>query len=298
MSWTKPALGGPALAAVASAVLAAGACSLDEGSAPSVDGGVPVLDAFPEAVADVRNDVVVDADASPDAGDAADAAPTFTPATLSGLELWLKADQGLVLDGGGALGWLDQSGKNDPARNASVGTFSAPTVVDAGFGPALYFDVSQGLHTGRWDGGLAAPISVFVVAGKDPKPPTPAYLFDSVDYSSQLSVLVGVDNVLRQYAGAYGTPAQGAVSKPMAVLAVFNGASSFLLRNANHGDAGGSSPGANNTTNGFTIGNYAPNGLGFGGYIAEFAVYSRVLADPEIASLNAYAAQRYGVVIQ
>jgi hypothetical protein len=295
MRSTRSAIRSASLAAIASGILGVGACDLNSGGTLGADGGAPVADAYAEALSDVGSDVAFAPDAKVDA---TDASLPFTPASLAGLEIWLRSDQGLILDGGSVLGWVDQSGKNEAARNASVGAFSPPTLVDAGFGPALNFDLNQGLQTGKWDGGVAVPVSVFVVAGKDPKPPTPAYLFDSLTYSAQLAVLVRPDNLLSQYAGTYGATTPGTVSKPMAVVAVFNGPSSFILRNTNHGDAGSASPGPTSYAAGFTIGNYAPNGYGLGGYIAEFAVYSRVLTDPEIGSLNTYASTRYGIVIQ
>lgn len=277
-------------------VLIAEACGLHEGGSPfGEDGGILVLDAASEA-ADVGTDVMTNQDAGPDV---ADASPPFTPAVLPGLELWLKADEGLVADGGSVLEWDDQSARNDPSRNASLGTFGAPTVIDAGFGPGIFFGVNDGLRTGAWDGGLSDPISVFVVAGKAPTTPVGnAYLFNSLDPLVQHAVFVQNDNLLLEYAGANGPSATSVLSEPMAIVAVFNGASSFILQSSNHGDAGSSSPGPNKPTAGFIIGNYAANGFGFRGYIAEFVVYSRVLSDGEIASLNAYATRHYKIAIQ
>ena len=47
----------------------------------------------------------------------------FTPASLSGLSLWLKADAGVTLSGSNVTGWADQSGNG---KNA-VGSGTLPT---------------------------------------------------------------------------------------------------------------------------------------------------------------------------
>ena len=279
----------------ASPLLIVGACSLYDGATglSGVDGGqedhvVPTYDASdgPDAAFDAPG------------LDSADTAPAFDPASISGLELWLRSDQGVTMDGGAVVAWQDISGKNDPARNATANSGQGPTVIDAGFG-ALSFTGSAELRTGSWDGGLTAPFSVFVVSGKDviANPPT-TILFDSLNPAAQTATITN-NNRLLQYAGAYGAPAAGTVSKPMSVIAVFNGASSFILRSTNVVDAGFTNPGPNGFAAGLTIGNYAGGGANsFGGYIAELIAYSRSLSATEIASLNSYAAQRYGVIIQ
>lgn len=293
--------GSAVVVAIAFGLLAGGACALQDGGilTPGSDGApLPdvALDSAPESDAQPPDTGPVDSSV-PDSADAA----VVPPSALPNLELWFKADVGVIFDdaGTGVVGWTDQSGKNDPLRNAALPPkFGAPTVISAPFGPAVYFDTLQGLQTGQWAGGITEPLTVFVVAGKDPQSAVPAYLFDSLTQKAQLAVLTGVDHRLYPFCGAYGTAAAGLVTKPMSVIGVYNAASTFLLLNSNHGDAGASSPGPNGFAAGFTLGNFDPGVYGFNGYIAEFAVYSRVLTDPEIASLNAYAAKRYGVAIQ
>lgn len=291
MTPTKPALRAAAFATVCGAIAIAACDLVQSGTQPS-DSGVPPIDASGDVTVDASDEApVVDA-----ALDVDGAPPPFSPASISGLEIWLKADQGLIVDAGGVTGWIDQSGKGDPARNATPSGFNPPTVVDSGVGPSPFFGPAQGLRTGKWDAGLSDPTTAFVVASRASNLALPpAYLFDSVA-APEHSTAILTDSYLWQFAGNIG--ARAAAVSPMAVISVFNGPSSFILCNRNKGDAGTASPGGFKPGPGFTIGNYQGGGYPFGGTIAEFAVYSRVLTDNEIASLNMYASQRYGIVIQ
>jgi hypothetical protein len=163
--------------------------------------------------------------------------------------------------------------------------------------------MGQGLKTSAWDGGNLSVASMFVVGGKDPMTGSVSYVFDGLDPTTERSLLVWTDGFLRQYAysphwvGVFGTPSQHMLAKPMSIIAVYNGASSFVLCNSNSVD-GGSDPGPNKPLPGFTIGNYSGKNYPLNGYLFEFAVYSRALSPAEITALNAYAVQRYGVIIQ
>lgn len=296
MMWRKWAHRGAVATIVVAPWAVVGACDLQQTGALNEDASVSP-DATPEGGPDSQTESSVDDGPT---SDVVDGGPPFNPSVLGNLELWLKADEGLVVDSGGVLEWQDQSGKNDPARNAIPGVFVPPQIVDAGpFGTAVAFASNQGLRTAKWDAGIVDPTTIFVVAGKDPPSGSANYLFDSLNGVLQHGVLTQADNQLIQYAGAFGKRAPGVIGKPMSVIAVFNGGQSFILRNANHGDAGNGNPGPNNSVDGVTLGSYAGgSNLGFGGYIAEFALYSRLLTDPEIAQLNAYASKRYGIVIQ
>jgi hypothetical protein len=281
-----------------SGILGAQACGLDEGGLPGSDDGGPLPDRFDGLDAGFDASVI-DADSGIDSSvvDAADAAPpTGVPGTLSNLELWLTTTSGLFTNGGNVTQWVDQSGKNDPGRNAApTGT---PKLGDAGFGSAVFFGLSDGLRTGTWSQPLNDPSTVFVIAGKAPSGAINTYLFDSLDNSKRHAVLMRVDYQFWEYAGGFGSNVVGLVTDPMSIVAVFNGANSFLLQNTSNTDAGRNSPGAVSSITGFTVGNYPGGDLGLNGYIAEVAVYSRVLTDQEIATLNAYASTKYGVVIK
>ena len=64
---------------------------------------------------------------------------TFSPANLSGLSLWLKADAGVTLSGSDVTAWADQSGNGN---NASSSPGTRPTFVSPFLNgkPAIEFD--------------------------------------------------------------------------------------------------------------------------------------------------------------
>ena len=305
MMWTKTAHRGVAVGApLVSALLLAGACDLRQSGTLSDDAST-LPDATVEGGGlDVQSEGSVDDGPTSDVVDAA-----VTPKTFAGLEYLFRADEGITFDAGVVVEWDDQSGKNDPTRNAFPGTypdpdggiaatFAPPSVINPGFA-AVFFANGQGLRTGKLAAPLPDPTTVFLIAGKDPPFTNPNYLFDSNNKAAQHGMTVFADGRLCQVAPTNGKCSLGPLTKPMAIVAVYNGAGSFVLQNANRSDAGTASPGPVNSIDGLTLGSYSGGfSVGFGGYIAEFALYSRQLSDTEISQLNAYAAKRYGIVIQ
>jgi len=69
----------------------------------------------------------------------ANVASSFTPASLSGLSLWLKSDSGVTLSGSYVTSWTDQSGNNN---NAIANTGEEPTFVSSFLNnkPAIEFN--------------------------------------------------------------------------------------------------------------------------------------------------------------
>jgi len=69
----------------------------------------------------------------------ANAYSSFSPASLSGLSLWLKSDSGVTLSGSNVTSWTDQSGNGN---NAVTNTGEEPTFVSSFLNgnPAIEFD--------------------------------------------------------------------------------------------------------------------------------------------------------------
>lgn len=69
----------------------------------------------------------------------ANVSSSFTPASLSGLSLWLKSDSGVTLSGSNVTAWADQSGNGN---NAIANTGEEPTFVSSFLNgnPAIEFN--------------------------------------------------------------------------------------------------------------------------------------------------------------
>jgi len=66
----------------------------------------------------------------------------FSPASLSGLSLWLKADAGVTLSGSNVTSWADQSGNGNnatPLEGLDSPTYQANSINSK---PSIYFDFS------------------------------------------------------------------------------------------------------------------------------------------------------------
>ena len=94
-------------------------------------------------------------------GGVATTAP-FSPADITGLSLWLKADAGVTLSGSNVTAWADQSGNGNNATSPAV----APTFVSSSINskPAISFNNdSSWMQIPQNNIGNSANITVFVV---------------------------------------------------------------------------------------------------------------------------------------
>jgi hypothetical protein len=68
----------------------------------------------------------------------------FTPSDIAGMELWLKSDEGIVLNGSNVSSWQDQSGNSNNALQANP-AFQVPYITNVLNGyPALRFSPAGG----------------------------------------------------------------------------------------------------------------------------------------------------------
>ncbi len=87
---------------------------------------------------------------------------SFSQIPLSGLQLWLKADDGVTLNGSTVSQWIDQSGNGNDATQSN--TDRQPMFVDNGLNnkPVLHFDgVNDRL--GLTGSSTMSQISLFIV---------------------------------------------------------------------------------------------------------------------------------------
>ncbi len=222
----------------------------------------------------------------------------FAPTDLAGLQLWLDASQGVTTDGttpavdGDLVAqWNDQSGN---ARNATQSSgANKPTFKTNIFTgrPVLRFTGSHYLTTTSFlTSSYNTALTFFIVANKS----TTGL---QVATSNQGAVwYTGRSNSLVYYESAL-TPSEkrlvGSDLDRSVETFRYNGAQKTLRRNG----AGGSVAATGNLgLNGaLTIGRLSSGGFRYNGDIAEIILFQRALTDPEVAAVEQYLREKYGI---
>jgi hypothetical protein len=223
-------------------------------------------------------------------GDAA-AAGGFSPAQLSGLVLWLRADLGITLNGGNVSAWADQSGLGN---HITQGTASLqPLFVASGPNgkPAIRPDGADDFLKGTFT--LSQPYTVFMPFKWLTLTASGAQ--DVAFDGSTANAFVVVDNGPRTAIFAGSTLSYAAIPENGAYV-IFgfgvNGASSFIRSAGSQvasGAAGGNNPG------GLTLGALT-GGTRAGNFeTPEIIIYNRIPSAGEIAAIENYLKIRYAL---
>lgn len=228
--------------------------------------------------------------------------PRFVPTQLSNLRNWYEPDptvwfqssggSGAVGSDGDPLGyWGDKSGN---ARHLTQSTSGArPSVYfDALNGyPVVRFAGSHWLTTSTWSA-ESQPLTAFAVA-RCTDNTAQRQIFDGhTTGGSRITLFYQTSNRLTLYAGTAVNYTVGDVSAFALVAAMFNTTSSVLSvdRICTNGAGGG------NTFSGMHVGsNHNGNNEFLIGDIAEILVYGRLLTYAEIAMVENYLIQKYGL---
>lgn len=220
----------------------------------------------------------------------------FTPKSIAGAVLWLRADLGVTLVSGKVSAWADQSGAGDANKNATQSNATLRPVVNAtGIGgkPVIEFAGAQELATGAWSANLPQPATwMYVVRATATGI---AVVVDGISGAHRHLFTQSSSSFADINAGNDITSAREFHTTDRVVIGVFNGASSKLYvsqATPTTGDTG------TDDATGAVIGAFT-DGTSFPltGYIAEIAAWSRALNATEVGQLNAYASARYGIAI-
>ena len=232
-------------------------------------------------------------------GGAGGSAP-FSPASLTNLQAWYRADKGITLNVTKVSQWNDSSGSGDANRNAAQATgANQPTfnASDATYGgqPTVQFGGAGNttnifLDTGVWGSSFGQPLTVFIVGNAQVS--TTNYFLDNaadtLEVYSTAGVQIGFDALL---SGALVTT----VPSLLFIGAGGAGADTIAFNSKTVGTTG-SSGGSPNTTTKLRLGCYIGGGnFSLGGPMAELAFYNRALTLVERGQLVTYANARYGL---
>ena len=216
---------------------------------------------------------------------------SFSPASISGLLLWLKADSLALSDGNAVTTWADQSGGGHNM------TFNVNTTNSGG--TAVYnTNVLNGKPVVRLAGGgnftnslgatISQPITIFSVSTA--KIQADQYLFDGINSTNRIVSYVA--SGVHLFAGFDIVGGAGSSSFDSYCF-VANGASGVLYKNGTSiasGDIGA------NTITGFTLNNRnEKTGTANNNEFAEFIVYQGALSDADRILVQNYLSSKYGI---
>lgn len=222
----------------------------------------------------------------------------FTPAALSGLSGWWRADDAGTTDGAAVTSWPDRSGNGNTLAATTAPTYTAaPT----GFGgmPAVSFNGSSTAVTKVNPTGIpaAGPLTVIVVTNL----PSRNGFMRAVDYSGNSAGWgAGQSSSSGALFTTYGVQDYQGTNFLAGGVTSFryrlNGDNSMDMVRANRPDndhitaGAGVKAGANQ----FSIGGkVTASAEYFGGYIAEVMVWNRALTDAECDKVARYVTDRY-----
>ncbi len=228
------------------------------------------------------------------------------PSSFDGLEMWLRADRGMSLDGDDVTGW---SNDMDTEQRAMPGQGAAPQLVDNGPGgnPVVRFDGdSAALYVDDYSYPSNAFTHIFSFLpdgqfdGRSDRSMT-LYLGDETAASTQLHITLNADGDGRL--GIY-TMVDGEVSgsfksdkdrwyrgHPYVVSFTYDEGDIEVYINGEL-DHAGSLSGSLQWQSGFSLG-IGPDGEGFAGDLAEMKIFDRVLSQYELDAIHSYAMARY-----
>jgi hypothetical protein len=238
----------------------------------------------------------------------ATAKKAFSPANLSGLSLWLKADAGVTLSGSNVTAWADQSGNG----NNAVGSDTLPTLQSNAINgyPAIRLN-NTGSNTSRFtvsnDFNLKNS-SVFVVVKQlnlgNPFARMLAFLGTNDDFNSDDGLAFLFNNTVPQL--QLTSKANNAIIENLAAENVFasvaykidgSGNMSVFYNGGSEGTGQNVSMSSQNSGGAIYIGQGSQNipAAGLYGDIAEIIFYNSNLTTPQRQQVETYLNAKYAI---
>ncbi len=220
--------------------------------------------------------------------------PSWSPSSV----LWLRADQGIILNGSQVSGWNDLSGNNNNATQAtSANQLTYVTSGGANGQPYLQstFDGANGTFlTGASPLVTTQPVEYFVVARTNgANPAAYVYLFNVSGTLNRCSTLQVINtHNIEQDNGTEANATTMTVNADFVVDSYFNGASSTLALNGGAPVGPANAGAASGFSGGYQI-SAANSANSWGGFIYEIVVVNRQVAVGDLTRLLYYFNARY-----
>lgn len=236
-----------------------------------------------------------------------------TPASVSGLRLWLKPESLSGANGTGISTWADSSGNSwSPTNTTSASMPYITNNVLNGY-QGLYFDGGDWLKCPGAANGLARNVTGCTIVGVVKRDSgTTSRAFFTIERnaagSSRFYAYVDIANQIQaggrrldsdSFAGFGSTYAMGAGFFWQVAVADYSNAKGFLYYNGTsaHTNASWQTSGSTSDTdsNALTVGAFSNVAEPWVGVIVEIAVYNRALSASDVATLDEYFTAKYGL---
>ncbi|MEM1059739.1 MAG: chitobiase/beta-hexosaminidase C-terminal domain-containing protein, partial [Verrucomicrobiota bacterium] len=227
-----------------------------------------------------------------------DAGTTEVPS--SGLQLWLRADAGVIKDGSGQVeAWRDLSGNGQDFTQTTAASKPAWRETGLGSQAALEFDGSaDSLVNGSL--GLGTEVTVIAVASTDTLSGTQRRIINN-----EKNLYLGSRN--GAFASFYGNQSSWGITESHGSEAGLVVGQAHLLSSVNDGEdtayldgieVGRRSNPMGAFADGMRVGrNHGGANQYWDGMISEVLVYDRALSEAELLQVETYMALRYGIAI-
>lgn len=215
----------------------------------------------------------------------------FSPADITGLSLWLKADAGVTLSGSNVTAWADQSGN---ARNATATDTPTLTTISG----KTFVDFAGGYLSGNEV--LSQPYATIMAVANFTSLREVEAIFEQVDLEGGYNMVFyrghfGANSIFAIYNGAsFGSIATTNNNQTYLFGVTVDGAFGSLYLNATADEVGDS--GEFTPSGPYNIGRFeGQSATTTEMRMAEIVVYNRVLTTPERQQVEAYLNAKYAI---
>lgn len=227
------------------------------------------------------------------------AAPAWTPASLTSLRGWYRADLGVTLVGSDVTAWADQSGNGNHLADNGAATrplFNASSFNGSGQ-PFLSFASGDYLRRATFDWGAAVSAFTVIVIGRVTTGGAVRYYFDYTPDAGVNRILSysSAGDRLTSQTGAAASVGTSATTAASMLWYRWNGATQSVGAGETQQDSDANARAAVVDDGAFTFGASNTGASSLIGEMAEVIVMRSSITAQELTSLYAYATARYGV---